>query len=180
MQLSRVTEIAGSEVLPSYVDSRQLSLYAAGWTMGSFKYLAENQVEAITYYQSCGWAGLVSHPDQPWPNQYAVPSRCVYPVYLLLQELLRHKNEFIRPLISSHPLVMDGVAFVDQAGKETILLANFTPEEQHIQFSLKGFMSRTIDAGNVSTLMEGKSSIAIRNHYPLTIRFPASICAGTY
>ena len=38
---SRVPELVGSEALPTYVDSRQLSLYAAGWTMGSFKYLAD-------------------------------------------------------------------------------------------------------------------------------------------
>lgn len=164
---SRVPVIAGSETLPSYVDPRQLSLYAAGWTMGSFKYLAEHQVEAITYYQSCGWAGLVSHPDEAWPNQYAVPSHCVYPVYLLLQELLRHKNKSIKPLVSSHPLLMDGVAFVDQAGMETILLANLTPEEQHIQFLLKGFTCRTIDAGNVSGFMEGKESIANLKPVPI-------------
>jgi len=165
---SRVEESAGPGALPSYVDTRQLSLYAAGWTMGSFKYLAESQVEAITYYQTCGWAGLVSHPDEAWPNQYAVPSPCVYPVYLLLQELLRHKNKFIKPLISSDPLVMDGVAFVDEAGKETILLANLTPEEQHIPFLLKGFAARTIHAGNVFSLMEGTGSIADQIPVPIT------------
>lgn len=164
---SQVHEIEGSGALPPYVDSRQLSLYAAGWTMGSFKYLAENEVEAVTYYQTCGWAGLVPHPDEPWPNEYAVPSRCVYPVYLLLQELLRHKKKFIKPLISSHPLVMDGIAFIDDAGKETILLANLTPEEQHIQFLLKNFTARTIDAGNVSGLMEGTTWISNLKPVPI-------------
>lgn len=157
---SRVEESAGPNALPSYVDPRQVSLYAAGWTIGSFKYLAESQVEAITYYQTCGWAGLVSHPEEAWPNQYAVPSPCVYPVYILLQELLRHKNTHIKPFISSHPLAMDGVAFVDEAGNETIVLANLTPEEQHIPFVLKGFRARTIHAGNVLGLMEGAASIA--------------------
>lgn len=164
---SRAEEISGSGATPSYVDSRQLSLYAAGWTMGSFKYLAENGVEAITFYQTCGWAGLVSHPDEPWPDQYAVPSRCVYPVYLLIQELLRHKGKFIRPLISSHPLVMDGVAFADAAGKETILLANLTADRQHIQFPLKGFTARVIDSGNIGALMEGTGSIEQQKPVPV-------------
>ena len=164
---SRVFEDLGADGLPSYVDSRQLSLYTAGWTMGSFKYLAENQVEAISYYQSCGWAGLISHPDESWPNQFGVPSSCVFPVYLLLQELLHHKKKFIKPLISNQPLVMDGVAFVDQSGKETILLANLTPDEQHIQFALKGFSSRTIDAGNVMGLMEGTETIAAQKAVPI-------------
>jgi hypothetical protein len=164
---AQVPESFSPEGLPIFADPRQLSLFAAGWTIGSFKYLAENQAEAITYFQTCGWAGLMTHPNERWPRDYEVPEDCVYPVYLLLKELLLRKDNFIMPLTSTHPLIMDGVAFINKAGKETILLANLSPDEQHIQFPLKGFTSRTIDADNSSGLMEGTTSLVNHTKVPI-------------
>ena len=42
--------------LPPEVDVRQMSLYGAGWTLSSIKYLSESQVESITYHETTGLA----------------------------------------------------------------------------------------------------------------------------
>lgn len=118
--------------LPEDVDPRQLSLYGAAWTLGSFKYLAESNVEAITYYETCGWKGLFPHPEQRWPQNFLFLQHGVYPIYTLLKEILRHKESRIIKLISSEPLTFDGIAFVDHRGNHTIFLANYTPDKHTV------------------------------------------------
>ena len=49
----------GPDVLPASVDPRQLSLFAAAWTVGSLKRMIDEAVDAVTYYELQGWKGLV-------------------------------------------------------------------------------------------------------------------------
>jgi len=44
---------------PAAVDSRQMSLYGAAWTLGSIKYLAESGADFITYYETVGLRGVM-------------------------------------------------------------------------------------------------------------------------
>ena len=41
-----------SSQLPSQVDVRQMSLFGAGWTVGSLKYLCESETHSLTYYEN--------------------------------------------------------------------------------------------------------------------------------
>ena len=45
--------------LPVSVDPRQMSLFAAAWTLGSIKYLAESGASSVTYYETTGWRGVM-------------------------------------------------------------------------------------------------------------------------
>ena len=114
--------------LPSNVDSRQLSLYAAGWTLGSLKYLTEAGADIVTYYEAVGWRGLVSHQEQPWPQAYGLDHDQVYPVYLMLRLLMLQSTSTVLPLHSTDPLAMDGMAF-RMDGKRLVILANYTADE---------------------------------------------------
>ena len=49
----------GPDVLPSSVDPRQLSLFAAAWTVGSLKRMMDEGVDAVTYFELQGWKGLI-------------------------------------------------------------------------------------------------------------------------
>ncbi len=135
-------------------DPRQLSLYGAAWTLGSFKYLGESEVKAVTFFQTCGWTGLLPHSNEPWPDDYAVPKNEVYPLYLILKEILCHKQSFIIPIISSDPLVVDGIAFENPNNKITVILANYTYEEKIIELptELHPVKFRMIDVDNIETL----------------------------
>ncbi|MFT4041167.1 MAG: hypothetical protein QM692_23500, partial [Thermomicrobiales bacterium] len=67
----RFNAVAQSDVavvadeLPYAVDARQMSLFGAGWTLGSVKYLAEAGAEAVTYYETTGWQGLLETEEGP-------------------------------------------------------------------------------------------------------------------
>ncbi len=150
-----------SEKLPEYTDLRQLSLYGAVWTLGSFKYLAESQVSAITYFQTCGWAGLMPHPNESWPSEYLVFEKSIYPMYLMVKEILKHKKKSIVPFISSKPTDIDGVAFVDKKGEITIVVANFTNAVKHIEIPVteKITKAKIIDASTIQNLVLSPSTL---------------------
>ena len=152
---SSVTELPEVGQIPSNTDPRQLSLYGAAWALGSFKYLAESKVNSITYFETCGWAGLMPHVNEPWPEEFGVQQKCVYPVYLILKEILAHKKKLIMPLLSSDPLIFNGVAFVDGEGNVTIVIANFSNEVQRIEIpeKIKVIDAKIMNASNILNYM---------------------------
>ncbi|MCC6791289.1 MAG: hypothetical protein IT336_06385, partial [Thermomicrobiales bacterium] len=54
----------GPDQLPEPVDPRQLSLFGAGWTLGSIYRLASAGVDALTYYELQGWRGVQERTDR--------------------------------------------------------------------------------------------------------------------
>ncbi|MBA4053259.1 MAG: hypothetical protein C0490_00965 [Marivirga sp.] len=119
-------------ILPDNVDSRQVSLYGAAWMLGSIKYLAESGVSAITYFETAGWLGLIQHKEQLWPPEFLWNKESVYPVYVLLREILRHRTKNVVRLIANDPLKVDGLALAGEDGKYIILLANYTEQDQRL------------------------------------------------
>lgn len=162
---TREVEKSAPGILPNSVDLRQLSLYGAVWTLGSFKYLAENDVKAVTYYETCGWKGLVPHPEQSWPSDILFPQRAVYPLFIILKEILQRKQCRVAKLISSDPLIVDGLALLDRDGNEIIMLANYSDSSQSVVLppSSKSVTSRTLHGDNVlETMMKGQGSTTLR------------------
>lgn len=66
--------------LPPEVDLRQLSQFAAAWTIGCLVALADSRVESVTMFETTGWRGVMervagsaqparfpSHPGRPFP-----------------------------------------------------------------------------------------------------------------
>ncbi len=157
---SVLTEKYAIGEVPSYVDPRQLSLYGAAWMLGSFKYLAEGNASAITFFQTCGWVGLMPHANEQWPKEYSVNAKSVYPIYIVLMELLQHKNKWIVPLLSSDPLLLDGIGIVDHHGNETVMLFNYTDRRQHVELSAIGNLSKVkiLDTGCIESFMEDPST----------------------
>ena len=45
--------------LPPQVDSRQLSPFAAAWTLAMIKQLAENGAASVTLFETTGWRGVM-------------------------------------------------------------------------------------------------------------------------
>ena len=121
---------ANSDTLPPNVDQRHLSMIGAAWLLGSFKYLAENGVAAITFFETCGWKGLIPHGDEPWPETFVDNEDKVYPIYIILKELLAHKPKRVIKLVSNHPLMFDGLALTDPDGRLFVYLMNFTGNDQ--------------------------------------------------
>ena len=85
--------------LPSSVDYRQPSLFAAGWLAGSLNALGNAGVDALTYFETTGWRGLIERRDHPlrvagfhsWPGM-------VFPVYHVLADVADFQRGQILPV----------------------------------------------------------------------------------
>jgi hypothetical protein len=125
---SDVTTVAGE--LPYAVDARQMSLFGAGWTLGSVKYLAEAGASSVTYYETTGWQGVIE-TDSGSLEPDLFPSRPgeVFPLYHVLADLTELRDCELVPITSSAPLLVEALALRNDAGLH-VLAANLTPEMQ--------------------------------------------------
>ena len=116
--------------LPPQVDVRQASLFGAGWTAVSLKYLAASRVASITYYETSGWRGVVElDGGSPMPEQFPSSPGAVFPVYHVFRDLADLKAGKLVEANASEPLLVDGLALRED-GKTHVLLANLTPRTQ--------------------------------------------------
>lgn len=119
--------------LPSQVDVRQMSLFGAGWTLGSIKYLAESGAASVTYYETTGWRGVMETASgSPLPDQFPSQPGTVFPLYHVLADLGEFAGAEILPSQSSNRLLVDGLA-LRHAGRTRVLLANLSPHLQRIR-----------------------------------------------
>ncbi len=141
--------------LPPQVDERQMSLFGAGWTAGSLKYLAQSDVQSLTYYETTGWRGVMeTETGSPIPQKFQSLPSAVFPLYHVLADV----GEFVRgeiiPTKSSHPLLVEGLA-VRKDGHTRLLLANLSPEPQQVTVQNQGKQVRVcyLDETNVEAAM---------------------------
>ncbi len=118
--------------LPSRIDSRQMSLLGASWTLGSLKYLGENNVASITYYETHGWAGLMEcEAGSPMPSLFPSIPGAVFPLYHVLADVNEFGGGEVIPLSSSVPLRACALA-LRQGPRKRVMIANLTPELQEV------------------------------------------------
>ena len=73
--------------LPPQVDPRQMSLFGAGWTLGSIKYLAAAGAASATYFETTGWRGVMeSAAGSPAPARFPSLPGAVFPLYHILAD----------------------------------------------------------------------------------------------
>ena len=119
--------------LPSQVDPRQMSLFGAGWTVGSLKYLSESGADSITYYETIGWRGVLETADgPPLPLQFASMKRDAFPPYHVLADVGEFASGSVIPSRSSAPLSVDGMV-LRKDGATRVLLASFSSKPQRVR-----------------------------------------------
>jgi len=147
-----------SDGFPDRFDPRQVSLFCAGWTLGSIKYLAESGAGSITYYETVGRGGII--PGQSPPSSLdptPVYRSDLYPVYFLFRELLKFKEYRVRVTESSYPLQFSSL-LLEGKNEQILVLANHTSSRQKIQFP-KGIKMRPVwvlDEDTIRLLRTGK------------------------
>lgn len=142
--------------LPPQVDVRQMSLFGAGWTLGSIKYLAEcGDVASITYYETTGWRGVMETADgSPLPEKFhSIPSG-VFPLYHIFADVGEFAGGDVVPAQSSEPLSIDGLV-LHRGGRMRVLLANLTdePHSVHVSGLSERVQIRILDETNAETAM---------------------------
>ena len=121
--------------LPSAVDARQMSLFAAAWTLGSLKQLAESGAASVTYYETTGWRGLKETQDGgPLPEVFLSVPGMVFPVCQVFADLADLKDGELAACSSSAPLKIQALAV--RRGEELhLLIANLTTQAQECAVS---------------------------------------------
>jgi hypothetical protein len=119
--------------LPANVDVRQPTLFAAAWTLGSIKHVAEAGADSITYYETSGPRGVVAG-RVPVPRPYPAPAGPVYPLYHPLVDACDLAGSEILACTSGEEPWVIGVAVRTESGT-AILVANLTAGKLAVRFN---------------------------------------------
>ncbi len=119
--------------LPPQVDVRQMSLFGAGWTLGSLKYLAESGVYSITYYETTGWRGVMeTEAGSPVPERFRSLPGGVFPLYHVFADAGELAGGAVLPARASAPLAFEGLA-LQRDGRVRVMLANLGPQPRQVR-----------------------------------------------
>ncbi len=155
--------------LPAQVDVRQMSLFGAGWTVGSIKYLAEAGATSITYYQILGWLGVMeTEAGSPLPEQYRSIPGGVFPVYHALADINAYAAGHVRKTTSSDPIIVEGIALALNHDVR-VVLANFTAETQRVTVTgIRGAARvQSLDKSNAESAMREPEAFRTQQGTPM-------------
>jgi hypothetical protein len=143
--------------LPARVDSRQMSLFGAGWTVGTLKALAKPGVHSITYFETTGRLGVMEREkDPPLHRRFPSMAGWVFPLYHVLADAGDFAGASVLPWTSGNDLVIEGIGLLKD-GRIRILLANLTDQPQKVRLAcplLKGEVRvKRMDETNVMAAM---------------------------
>lgn len=140
----------GIDLLPT-VDPRLKSLFGAGWILGSFKYLAENQISSITYFESPGQSGEGERKNI-FPNSFEFSSTkgVVYPFYHVLADIKDFLGGRVVLSKSTNPLSIESLV-LQKGNKTRIMIANLVDKIIRIRISdlPQEIQVKTLDETNV-------------------------------
>jgi hypothetical protein len=133
----------GLDELPPEVDTRQLSQWAAAWTIGCLVALAEGGVESVTMFETTGWRGVMerasgsesparfpSHPGKPFP---------IFDVLKLVTGIRAGQDCSSRSRAG-----MSEIGFFARGNLQQLVVANLRPEARRIRWtgsSVAGLLS---------------------------------------
>jgi hypothetical protein len=126
----------GPDRLPDSVDPRQLSLFGAGWTLGSIRHLAQAGVDSLTYYETTGWRGLIERTDD-LTRRDLFPSRPsgLFPLYHVFAALAEFGGGEVLTVELGEPLATEALA-VRSGDRIRALVASFLDAERPVTISL--------------------------------------------
>ena len=125
-----VREVESGDRLPKSVDVRQMSLFGAGWTLGSLQALMESGVESVTYYETHGWRGLMSGSAR-MPDKFpALPG--VFPLYHVFADVGAFAGGEVIRTTSSQPHDVAAMT-LRRSGRVRMMMANLGPDVQHVR-----------------------------------------------
>jgi hypothetical protein len=129
--------------LPAAVDYRQPSLFAAGWLAGSVNALGNADVDALTYFETTGWKGVLERRDHPlrvakfhsWPGM-------VFPIYHVLADIGEFSGGQTLPVTIADGLRVQALA-LRQDDRIRVILANMSDEAIAVSLETQGVIART-------------------------------------
>ncbi len=130
--------------LPSYVDPRQMSLFAACWATGGVKYLGEAGAASVTLCETVGWTGLMEREGGcSAPARFGSRPGMVFPIYHVLADLAGWRDGTLVECASGDPLAALGLA-VRLGDGWGLLVANVTPLARRVRVTGLAFASARV------------------------------------
>ncbi len=130
------------DALPWSVDPRQLSLFGAGWTVGSLRRLAEAGSATLTYYETTGWRGVMERHGT-LTRQAHVPSRpgMPFPLSWVFEAVGQFAGASLLPVEVSDPLTVEALALRSPHGSPRgdrlrVLVASFVDAPRTVRLTL--------------------------------------------
>lgn len=121
-------EIPGG--LPPGVDARQLTPFAAAWTLAVLKRLAEGGVESVTLFETTGWGGVMERAaGSPCPEVFPSLPGQVYPLYHVLAAAGDFAGGEVIATRSSAPFRVEAMTLA-RDDRVLLMLGNLTAERQ--------------------------------------------------
>jgi hypothetical protein len=148
------TEQVFQDKLPPQVDPRQATSFAAAWTLGSLKNLAEAGAKLATFYETVGWRGIIQgNFEPPMPDKFPAEPGELFPVFHLLKEFSGFQEMFLSEC--SSPLNFTGMV-LKKGNIRKILLANFSdfPISVHIKNPLDGFIKYILGSNEEEKIID--------------------------
>ena len=121
--------------LPASVDRRQPSLFAAGWTIGSYASLAGAAASSVTFFETVGPCGLMTSSTIPRVAGLAYPTSAVFPVYHAMADIAGGAGWWCAPLEAGDPDALVGLV-MRSADRIRILFSNMTPSARTVRLRL--------------------------------------------
>jgi hypothetical protein len=154
---------AGPDRLPDEVDVRQLSLFAAGWTVGSLRHLIAAGVDAATYFELEGWRGLIEKTDDLTRRElFPSTEGGLFPVWHVFNAVASFGPAQAASVESADVIGQEAVALV-AGNRVRMLVANLTNADREITVACGD-----LENGSVRYLDEATWQDAIREAGLLT------------
>jgi len=121
------------ESIPYQVDARLMSLFGAGWSAISLKYLSEAGANGCTYFETVGERGLFQGVNNSrWPVEFPSVAGMVFPVFHIFKFMLENKGFQVMKSQSLQPLLVDSIVLRDGL-KIRAMIVNFTASDQIVE-----------------------------------------------
>jgi hypothetical protein len=121
------------KMVPPQVDERLMSLFGAGWSAISLKYLSESGVSGCTYFETVGERGLFQGDyNSRWPKDFSSVAGMIFPIYHLFRQFLKSKGFRVMKSQSSDPLLFDSFTITNGECVKLIIV-NFTAALQDVE-----------------------------------------------
>jgi len=117
--------------LPPQVDARQLSTFAACWTLAVLKYLAEAGANSVTVFETTGWRGVMERSaGSLLPTEFPSKAGQLFPLFYAIAGPCRCGSEVMISR-SSDPLRVESMVLRAQE-TDHLWLANLTGQTQRV------------------------------------------------
>jgi hypothetical protein len=145
-----------------------MSLFGAGWVVGSLRSLALAGASRLTYFETHGWRGVMETAEgPPLPARFRSLPGSVFPLYHVLADVGEFARGGVLPIASDDQAGLDGLALV-HGDRLRVLLANHGPSPRRVRVANLRTSARIrhLDASNAIEAMQSPDEFRARIDEP--------------